>query len=410
MGANWGWVDFSTKDRNRIAAIMSMLREQGVLDELGIGVLRDAISDQLLPGLSTIQTRAKYFLFTPVIVRKYFHSGKEESLPKYFARLEEEFLESMAATYRKAGSETGIFGITLKDARELQSRPSSIYWNGQLTLGIIDLRGKRPGLAQYLAANSQKHEDQAKIREDDKSAGIQDKSGIFMSKALLDNFKANDIKLNVHEAKYLKETFIRTLREKFPDSLLLHVLMEPELTAALISENGADFREFYLKYFGEQRSVVRELGSTRLRNLMRLGFNFSHAIYGALIMYNRLIQEKIGNPADPDLDAEWKKWTTEIQDFTLPIDLALLKEIAPDGKAMSFLIRWLQSVRQGDESTMRELVIDQEFASKTGRARLKKPSLPPEEFQQWIGMGMQNYRLRQAQTLVGDIEAGLQSA
>ena len=89
MSANWGWVDFSTKDRNRIAAIMSQLREQGVLDELGIGVLRDAISDQLFPGLSTLQTRAKYFLFTPVIVRRYLHKPQSMALPKYFEQVEE---------------------------------------------------------------------------------------------------------------------------------------------------------------------------------------------------------------------------------------------------------------------------------------------------------------------------------
>jgi hypothetical protein len=407
VSAGWGWVDFSTNDRNRISAIMSLLREQGILDELGIGVLRDAISDQLFPGLSTIQTRAKYFLFTPVIVRKYFHGEKEEPLPKYFARLEEEFLESMAAAYRKNRDETGIFAVTLKHARDLQTRPSSIYWNGQLTLGIMDLGGKRPGLGQYLAANSQRIENQAKIAEDDKNAGLQDKTGIFMPKALLDSFRANSIALNKIEAKYLKETFTRTLNQKYPDSLLYHSMIDSELTAAMQSE-VSDFHEFYAEYFGPKRSIVREMGSARMRDLVRLGFNFSHAIYGALILYNILIQEKIGN--EGALDEFWKEWLAEVNEATLPLDLELLKQIAPEGKAMTFLTRWLVAVKEGNEKAMRELVVDQEFASKTGRARLKKPSLNPEEFEDWIGMGFQNYRLRQAQTLIRDIEAGLQNA
>lgn len=38
-------------------------REAGTVDDLGVGAVRDAIADHLFPGISTIQTRAKYFLF-----------------------------------------------------------------------------------------------------------------------------------------------------------------------------------------------------------------------------------------------------------------------------------------------------------------------------------------------------------
>ena len=50
---------------------MDLLASPGVVDELGIGVIRDSFSDTLFPGISTIQTRAKYFLTIPRIFRDY---------------------------------------------------------------------------------------------------------------------------------------------------------------------------------------------------------------------------------------------------------------------------------------------------------------------------------------------------
>ena len=40
-------------------------RERDTRDELGIGVVRDALSDLMFPGTSTVQTRATYFLLVP---------------------------------------------------------------------------------------------------------------------------------------------------------------------------------------------------------------------------------------------------------------------------------------------------------------------------------------------------------
>ncbi len=48
-------------------ATLKLLGSQTALDELGIGVIRDAYSDILFPGISTIQTRAKYFVLIPYL-------------------------------------------------------------------------------------------------------------------------------------------------------------------------------------------------------------------------------------------------------------------------------------------------------------------------------------------------------
>ena len=66
-----GWVDFSSLERDRVSQVLSILQEKGTLDELGIGQIRDAFADKLFPGISTIQTRAKYFVTLPYIFHDY---------------------------------------------------------------------------------------------------------------------------------------------------------------------------------------------------------------------------------------------------------------------------------------------------------------------------------------------------
>lgn len=63
-----GWIDFSKEDRQKAFDVINLLSEQGAVDELGIGVIRDAFANYFFPGTSTIQTRAKYFLIVPYML------------------------------------------------------------------------------------------------------------------------------------------------------------------------------------------------------------------------------------------------------------------------------------------------------------------------------------------------------
>ena len=53
-----GWIDFSKDERNKVLNVIHLLDEQGAVDELGIGTIRDAFADYFFPGTSTVQTRA----------------------------------------------------------------------------------------------------------------------------------------------------------------------------------------------------------------------------------------------------------------------------------------------------------------------------------------------------------------
>ena len=63
-----GWIDFSKEDRDKVLDVIHLLDEPGAVDELGLGIIRDAFADYFFPGTSTVQTRAKYFLIVPYVL------------------------------------------------------------------------------------------------------------------------------------------------------------------------------------------------------------------------------------------------------------------------------------------------------------------------------------------------------
>ena len=73
MVSTFAWLDHSEEQRRRLLNFVSLFKEKGTVDELGIGTIRDALSDLLFPGTSAPQTRARYFLFVPWIFMQSTH-------------------------------------------------------------------------------------------------------------------------------------------------------------------------------------------------------------------------------------------------------------------------------------------------------------------------------------------------
>ena len=54
------WLDASREDQRRMREIVNLFTQSESRDELGVGQVRDAFSDSLFPGTSTLHTRARY--------------------------------------------------------------------------------------------------------------------------------------------------------------------------------------------------------------------------------------------------------------------------------------------------------------------------------------------------------------
>jgi hypothetical protein len=55
MPSLFSWVDFVEDDRQRKMEILCLFRDKEIREELGLGTVRDAFSEILLPGTSTFK-------------------------------------------------------------------------------------------------------------------------------------------------------------------------------------------------------------------------------------------------------------------------------------------------------------------------------------------------------------------
>src|ERR1035437_10246304 len=127
MPSRFAWIDVDEASRRTMLDFIDQFRDQGTLDELGIGTIRDAFADYFFPGTTTVQTRARYFLFVPWIYRRLESTGTTSAeLPRKLRTAELGLLEAM----REAGVGEGERLIGRQSGAALKRWPSSIYWAG----------------------------------------------------------------------------------------------------------------------------------------------------------------------------------------------------------------------------------------------------------------------------------------
>ena len=70
MASVIGWLDYSEEHRQKMREIIDLFKDEDSVDELGLRSIRDPLADLMFPGLSTIQTRARYFLLVPWLYQR----------------------------------------------------------------------------------------------------------------------------------------------------------------------------------------------------------------------------------------------------------------------------------------------------------------------------------------------------
>lgn len=127
------WLDYSEDQRRHMREVIDLFREKGTLDELGLGSVRDAFGELLFPGLSTVQTRARYFFFIPWV---YLRMEREKT-PSSKAATRARYLQTQIIYALERGGANDGDGIIGWEARERLDRlPSYVYWSGLKTYGI----------------------------------------------------------------------------------------------------------------------------------------------------------------------------------------------------------------------------------------------------------------------------------
>ena len=143
MSATLTWLDLTASDRDRMRQVLDLFKEQGTVDEMGLGSLRDALSEALFPGTSTIQTRLRYALFVPWIYRQL--EARRVAASDVSAQLQKAEID-LIEPLLKNGTSQGVIGERSRGS--LARRPSSVYWTALVRWGLF-MHERHSGLVPH---------------------------------------------------------------------------------------------------------------------------------------------------------------------------------------------------------------------------------------------------------------------
>ena len=277
-----GWLDSSEHERRAVLELVAALREPGTLDELGIGSIRDTIADELFPGTSTIQTRARYFLFIPWILQRV-----EATSPRLAERHVRDLQLQLCGALDKAhGANAGVIGREAGAA--LQRWPLSIYWLGLARWGIRRNSWSIPYYFEALRRPSTWGLLGRAVEEDvegrrDESADRDRGNWVGLPPPPPDFPRVASFALTVEEGQFLQERVAHSR----PESYLAHILLlsraEDGTTASMPWDH-----------------VAAETASVSVASWLHDARLFSLVHEGAALLYNRLLAEALDDQEHVD--------------------------------------------------------------------------------------------------------------
>lgn len=222
-----GFVSFNQEALNRANKVMKLLQGQGAIDELGLGRIRDAFSNTMFPGMSVLQTHAKYFLLMPAL---YSFLEKTRIADVREARTIVRDQE-IRMTYRlmdgSAKDTTGIIGADMLRRGEgyVKYDPTYVYQAGMEIYGLIPRGGNiYATLAERSAIfqnSPKKHKGNDETGDDsDDLPGNRQIYKVCGEDYDFSHREPLDIKLTRREAEFLKNQIIRNTQESLLSYLL----------------------------------------------------------------------------------------------------------------------------------------------------------------------------------------------
>lgn len=395
MAAGFGWIDFSNEQRDRVYAVIDMLSTGGTVDELGVGVIRDAFADWMFPGVSTIQTRPKYFIILTEIFLNYikaFHNNEKlPSLATYLNNEENRVMQLLAKNYNYQEG-NGVIGVTVaKEQKELARKPSSVYWNGLRVHGLIHTQLT---LNEYITAH-----DLSNYQKDDEAKdSFEYDFGIKAHQLNCINDEMT-MELTKEQADFLRDQFkdVNHLDKK-QHNLLTEILKDPSREDIIL--NAINFKEA-----AEVLLEVNDLPEDT-KSIVRMALDFNLLLHGAHIRYNMLLHKKAGSLSFID---KWVDWLKELEASRTHLEAfdfnIVFSKIATnvDTKTIHFFKSWQEEVlkKSINEEMLDDLVYRQEINKKGAKAKL---TLKDGEFNTWVGIQGLEYRFNIVKNIITDLQ------
>jgi len=385
--------------------MLQLFSDKDTVDDLGIGTVRDAISNTLFPGTSVIQTRARYFLFVPWLFRR-----AEQQHPQRLAAKATDMERSLIETLRTGGDLAGLIGVDA--GKNVRTLPSAIFWSGLIRYGIflvpsLSIRQYGRHVARGLATIDAEDE-------------IADRTPSFWQRDIPDpppdlfRFQTATFDLTREEAEWLCERIISSDRPERASLLSAYVRdlrrgqAPPDIDAMWDAALPADTPTLIarLVHHAERFSCAAR-GAALLYNLM-LAEERSDALEStdgtSVDTYRRLLDEWIAHATRVRL----AEWSAQMDDFW---DCVLDNAVRIPPTTRLFLDAWSNVLAAGpggiaSSREARDLIRAREIQHKRGQARLaNKKRLA--EWSGYAGTTALAFRWPQVQRMLRDVATGL---
>jgi hypothetical protein len=393
--SSFSWLDTSESDRRRMSDVVAAFREKSTRDEMGVGTIRDGLSDLMFPGTSTIQTRTRYFLFLPWIYRKLEQQKVSSSeIGEKARRMEITLLKAL----QESDDQEGLIG---RDAGgDVQRLPGSIYWNGLRKWGLLRFDGSQ---SQYHRSLDAWYRRQAQSRApDDGEPGVE------------------SVGLNWHagipsEPKGFPYEVSFRMREEDSEYVKARILMQAgDSVLAFLVRRGEALENTPALWESE---VVADL-PVALANQMHQAHHFSLVIQGATLLYNWMLADKLDRDAKRDeFQSRITEWTETMSEAKAwdwqPHDLWQLLDASGarvPPKTKTFVEQWKSGIQSNSsplwqEDRLKQLILHRESSLKRSQARL----VNPRALELWngdAGTGLLTYRWANVLRHLRDLTSG----
>lgn len=339
--------------------VVDLFKEEGTVDELGIGSIRDAFADALFPGTSVLQTRLRYTLFIPWLMQDATQGNRPSTeMSKRFRESELQLIYALG----QGDEKLGVIGNTAR--AKLKRMPSSMYW---AALGTWSIRnGDLSPEAYFRRQYEYRRLAGRTARSDDPEARdllLNDDLDPHLPAAPAGWLGKTSFALRPEEEQYLSEVIAASK----PDSML-----------AWLIQNEPDNDPGYVWQVDNVGKAPKQL-----QDLIDHARRFHTVIYGAAVLYNLLLarmsdREKLV----ADYEAELSLWREEVQS-TNALDSwsrsawwATVQRCNPRVRpaTKNFVNSWLDLVASdvdiATDTAATKVINSRELQIKGGRARL----------------------------------------
>jgi hypothetical protein len=291
-----GYITFNSEERQRVMKVLQLVRDQNAIDELGLGRIRDAFANEMFPGMSTLQRRAKYFAVLPSLyheaTKMNYRNPQEvrKQIIHWEIRLTEMLINGCGISDEKM---TGITGSsTLEAAKRDETKyvkydPTYIYQNGMRLYGMIRGNVSLEKLIFDQSVLRKKYPE--RYTNLDTSSDAEEQFGIkqvFVTCGEAYDFENGDklpIQLTYKEAAFLKNHIETSHNSK--DSLLAYLL-----------KNEIDVKPYFAD-FEKTKSIMDNLPE-HFQRQYKLALHFSNWAKYMHLRYRYLFALGNGNIED----------------------------------------------------------------------------------------------------------------